>query len=71
MIDVHPGDRVKMVGRMLNDPDPMEIGAEGTVWEIGDANVFGGGTQIYVDWDNGRSLILLSTDPFVVIGRAS
>lgn len=62
------GDRVRMVGIMPGDPDPMEVGAEGTV-----RNVFNSGTfkQIDVDWDNGRSLMLLAHDPYIVIRPAT
>ena len=63
---VKAGDRVKMTGVMRDDPAPMEIGAEGTVREVfGERSI----TQIDVDWDNGRSLMLLPNDPFQVIRR--
>lgn len=67
------GDRVRMVGMMPNDPCPMDVGAEGTVTLIGDVlpSAWGGSRQIFVDWDNGRSLILLDTDPFIVIGSVT
>jgi hypothetical protein len=45
-----------------NDPCPVESGTEGTV-------TGGNGSQIYVDWDNGRSLILLTTDYYEVISQ--
>ena len=61
------GDRITMTGVMPDDPYPMEIGDEGTVESIGAE--FGGITQINVQWDNKRNLILLDTDPFVVTGR--
>lgn len=63
------GDRVRMVGVMSNDPAPMDVGAEGTVVDVGHElpSAWGSGRQIFVDWDDGRSLILLSTDPFVVV----
>jgi hypothetical protein len=54
-----------MTGVMPNDPCPMAVGDEGTVEMIG-AEIQGR-TQIYVKWDNGRSLILLDSDPFVVV----
>lgn len=59
------GDRVRMTGVMPDDPDPLAIGDEGTVTELGDPA--GGRRQIFVDWDNGRALILLETDPFEVL----
>jgi hypothetical protein len=67
------GDRVQMTGIMPNDPCPIEVGTTGTVIGIGDVAYLGNDlliaapTQIFVDWDNGRSLILLSSDPFTVI----
>lgn len=54
------GTRVEVVGVMRDDPAPMEVGAKGTV-------TGGNGSQIWVAWDNGRSLILLTTDPYRVI----
>lgn len=65
---VKPGDRVRMIGVMPNDPDPIPIGMEGTVEEV--LPEVG---QIWVDWDpdnqgRQRSLILLTNDPFQVIG---
>ena len=57
----HPvGTRVEMVGLMPNDPCPVEVGTKGTV-------TGGNAAQIYVDWDNGRTLILLPRDPYRVI----
>ena len=63
------GDRVRMIGTMPNDPDPMEEGAEGTVLASspGMGNMEG---QIIVDWDNGRTLILLPSDPYIVTRKA-
>jgi len=54
------GDRVRMTGVMKDDPDPIPVGTEGTITYV---NVF----QYGVAWDNGRSLMLLPDDPFVVI----
>lgn len=67
MILPKPGDRVRMTGVMQNDPDPMPVGATGTVTEA-NPDV----RQIYVDWDadedgRKRSLILLMDDPFEVL----
>jgi hypothetical protein len=70
---VRPGDRVRMTGIMRDDPAPMEVGAEGTVREIwGNQERWDGSQliQIDVEWDNGRSLMLLPNDPFTVIRRA-
>jgi|SoiMethySBSTD1v2_1073268.scaffolds.fasta_scaffold08041_17 hypothetical protein len=61
------GDRVRMTGLMPGDPDPIPVGLEGTVVDSNpDVD------QIYVEWDPDaqgrvRSLILLTTDPFVVL----
>lgn len=55
-------DRVKMIGLMPDDPNPIPVGTEGTVIkvvpEVG---------QIYVHWDNGSKLILLTTDPYKIL----
>lgn len=63
------GDRIRMVGVMPDDPAPIEVGTEGEVTGIGGS--IGGRVQIFVDWDNGRSLILLDTDPFRVVGSVA
>lgn len=46
------GTRIEFVSHGSHDPDPLEPGTQGTV-------TGGNGAQMYVDWDNGRSLILL------------
>jgi hypothetical protein len=46
-----------VTGVMPDDPNPMPVGSTGTV-------TGGNGEQIWVDWDNGRGLILLTTDPY-------
>lgn len=56
------GDRVRMTGVMPDEPFPMEVGAEGTVISVTTTSF---GTQIDVEWDNGRTLLLLDTDPFI------
>ena len=62
----NPGDRVRITGIMPEDPAPLAVGDKGTV-----TNVFNRHdprfTQISVDWDSGRSLLLLPNDPFQVI----
>lgn len=45
------GSRIRLV-RMSDDPLPIEPGACGQV-------TGGNGAQIWVDWDDGRSLMLL------------
>ncbi|MFE3444976.1 DUF4314 domain-containing protein [Nocardia sp. NPDC059180] len=63
MIAPRIGDRVRITGTMADEPAPLPIGATGTVTRLGPG-------QIYVGWDNGRSLILLDTDPFQIIPTA-
>jgi hypothetical protein len=67
MARVKVGDRVRMTGVMRDDPAPMEVGAEGTVTLVTEGVGYAGGGQIIVEWDNGRGLILLPSDPFIVI----
>lgn len=63
---LQPGDRVRITGTMPDDPDPLPIGTTGTVLRLLDS-----GRQADVDWDNGRTLLLLlDVDPYQVIGRA-
>jgi hypothetical protein len=45
----------------------MEVGAEGTINHVNEGPGF---AQYGVTWDNGRSLMLLPEDPFIVISRA-
>lgn len=54
---VMPGDRIKLIN-MPNDPQPIEAGSLGTVLSITplDNTSF----QIEVDWDNGRTLSLVT-----------
>ena len=65
---VRVGDRIRLVG-MQDDPDPIQIGELGTVT---DCRHNGGGRnawfQIDVSWDNGRTLMLVSSfDEFEII----
>ena len=46
-----PGTRIELTS-MVDDPDPLPAGSQGTV-------TGGNGAQLYVKWDNGRSLMLL------------
>ncbi len=48
------GDRVRLV-RMADDPDPIPVGTTGTVVGV---HTHSDWTQVDVDWDNGRSLML-------------
>lgn len=59
------GVRIKLIS-MPNDPDPIPVGTEGTIEMIG--SEIQGSTQIFVKWDNGRNLTLLSDiDQFAII----
>lgn len=65
--ELQPGDRVQITGTMPNDPDPLPVGTTGTV-----VRVLVSSRQADVDWDNGRTLLLLlDVDPYRVIARAS
>ncbi|WP_280416848.1 hypothetical protein [Nocardia carnea] len=57
------GDRVRITGLLPADPDPLDLGATGTVTGIGAQRA----GQVFVDWDNGRASILLDTDPFEIL----
>lgn len=70
---LRPGDRVQMTGTMPGDPDPLPVGATGTVVRLLDS-----GRQADVDWDvdptTGRPrnlLLLVDVDPYEVIARLS
>lgn len=49
------GTRVRVIS-LMDDPDPLPVGTEGTVQRFSD---FGDWGQVSVKWDNGRSLMLL------------
>ncbi len=48
------GDRIRLVS-MPQDPDPIPVGSLGTVVAVYDHHDW---TQVDVDWDSGRSLML-------------
>lgn len=48
------GDRVRLLS-MADDPDPIAAGTTGTVAGVYPLSDW---TQVDVDWDNGRSLML-------------
>ena len=57
------GDRIRLLS-MPDDPDPLPIGATGTVVSITEGPM----AQVCVDWGNGRSLMLIpGVDQFEVI----
>lgn len=59
------GARVRLLS-MPDDPNPLEPGSEGTINYVG--NLPGEGQQIGVDWDNGRTLMLIvGVDEFELV----
>lgn len=62
------GARVRITG-VMDDPDPLPVGLEGTVDWIGQwtSRLT---ERIEVEWDNGRKRLLLSHDPFEVLPDA-
>lgn len=63
---VRVGDRVRVTGYM-DDPHPIPVGTEGTVDWVGEWSRTPWARQIGVKWDNGRTLILLGSDPYEVV----
>ena len=62
------GDRVRLVS-MTDDPDPIPAGTTGTVAGVYPQRDW---SQVDVDWDNGRSLMLsLPPDRIAVISRSA
>ncbi len=58
------GDRIRLI-QMIDDPDPIPAGTNGTVTEI---HIHSDWTQIEVSWENGRMLMLVSPpDKFEII----
>jgi hypothetical protein len=57
------GDRIRLVS-MPQDPDPIPVGSLGTVVVI---HAHLDWTQVEVDWDNGRCLMLTLPDDCVSI----
>ena len=59
------GARVRLLS-MPDDPDPIPAGTEGEVNYVG--KFPGEGQQIGVDWDNGRTLMLIvGVDDFELV----
>ncbi len=55
------GKRIRLVGFMINDPEPIPVGTEGIVNHVG-------GGVINVNWDNGRTLGLIDgEDEYIVL----
>ena len=61
------GDRIRLI-HMPEDPDPIPAGSLGTVRAI---HPHHGRTQIEVDWDNGRQLMLSLLDDVIEILTAA
>lgn len=61
------GDRIRLI-HMPEDPDPIPAGSLGTVREIHPQR---GWTQVEVDWDNGRQLMLSLLDDVIEILTAA
>ena len=57
------GDRIRLLS-MPQDPDPIPVGSVGTVIEVYDHCDW---TQVDVEWDNGRCLMLTMPDDCVAI----
>jgi hypothetical protein len=61
------GDRIRLI-RMPEDPDPIPTGSLGTVCAIHPHHRW---TQVEVDWDNGRRLMLsLPADVIEILSPA-
>lgn len=59
------GDRVRVVGIMKDDPDPLPVGLEGVVTYVSPPGPL---EQYHVDWrPSGRCLSLLPHDPFIIL----
>ena len=57
------GDRIRLI-HMPEDPDPIPPGSLGTVCAI---HLHHSWTQVEVDWDNGRRLMLSLPDDLIEI----
>lgn len=58
------GNTIVMTGKMENDPAPIPVGTKGIVKHI---NEVGDWAQISVEWENGRTLMILDTDSFAKV----
>ena len=53
--------RVKLIAPMQNDPNPIEVGSEGVVYNVGY-------DVLNVEWDNGRNLgLVFNVDQFDIV----
>lgn len=54
------GKRIKVFS-MVDDPDPVPSGTEGTIYHVG-------GGVINVEWDNGRNLgVVIGVDTYTIL----
>jgi hypothetical protein len=68
MITPKPGDRIRVIA-MPDDPHPIPPGTTGSVTAV---RHMGTWSQVDVDWDNGRQLMLVvPPDQIEVIGPAA
>lgn len=58
------GDKVRVVGIMPDDPDPLPVGLEGVVTYVSPPGPL---EQYRVEWEGSRSLMLLPHDPFIIL----
>jgi hypothetical protein len=67
-VPAKPGDRIRLV-KMDFDPNPVAVGALGTVRAVADIGVAGKVEfHIAVDWDDGRTLSLVCPeDKFEIV----
>jgi hypothetical protein len=64
MTTPNPGDRIRMIA-MPEDPDPIPPGTTGTITAV---RSYGTWSQVDVDWDNGRKLMLaVPPDQFEIL----
>ena len=55
------GKRVRLTEPMENDPNPIEVGSEGEVYNVGF-------DVVNVKWDNGRNLgLIIGEDKFEIL----
>ena len=65
------GRRVRL-DKMIDDPDPIPVGATGTITHASEVEIVGGDryTQLGVKWDNGRTLgLVVPPDRFSFIDK--
>jgi len=56
-VNIKPGDRIELVA-MPDDPYPIPVGTRGTVEAVHPMRMdVPGQVQLWVKWDNGRSLM--------------